>query len=76
MPDPAPAVVDLFGNQPYDVPPIHWATKRGSQDVVEFMNIAIDALMTTGRWEKMVEPYGPSGRFFARPQLSIFGPTA
>jgi hypothetical protein len=69
-------VVDLFGNAPYNVLPINGAIKRGNQDVAEFMNIAIDFLMTTGRWERMAEPYGPSGRFFATPRLSIFGPTA
>jgi polar amino acid transport system substrate-binding protein len=41
-------VVDLFGNEPYNALPINWAVKRGNQDVVEFMNIAIDFLMTTG----------------------------
>ncbi|GGC26644.1 hypothetical protein GCM10011504_01110 [Siccirubricoccus deserti] len=49
---------------------------RGNRDAVEFMNIAIDILMTTGQWEKMVEPYGPSGRAFAEPQLPVFGPRA
>jgi polar amino acid transport system substrate-binding protein len=68
-----PTVVDLFGKEPYNVLPINWAIKRGNQDLVEFMNIAIDFLMTTGRWEKMSEPYGPSGRYFVKPQLSVFG---
>lgn len=69
-----PGVVDLFGKDPYNVLPINWSVKRGNQDLVEFMNIAIDFLMTTGRWEKIAEPYGPSGRFFVKPQLSVFGP--
>ena len=71
-----PGVVDLFAKEPYNVLPINWSVKRGNQDLVEFMNIAIDFLMTTGRWEKMAEPYGPSGRYFVKPQLSIFGPAA
>ncbi len=71
-----PGVVDLFGKEPYNVLPINWSTKRGNQDVIEFMNIAIDFLMTTGRWEKMAEPYGPSGRYFVKPQLTVFGPGA
>src|SRR6266446_7113257 len=62
-----PGVADLFGNEPYNVLPINWAIKRGNQDVVEFMNVAIDFVMTTGRWEKMAEAYGPSGRYFVRP---------
>jgi polar amino acid transport system substrate-binding protein len=71
-----PGVTDLFGSEPYNVLPINWAVKRGNQDVVEFMNVAIDFLMTTGRWEKMAEPYGPSGRYYVKPQLSVFGPPA
>ena len=71
-----PSVTDLFGAEPYNVLPINWAIKRGNQDLVEFMNIAIDFLMTTGRWEKMAEPYGPSGRYFVKPHLSVFGPAA
>jgi ABC-type amino acid transport substrate-binding protein len=71
-----PGVTDLFGKDPYNVLPINWSVKRGNQDLVEFMNVAIDFLLTTGRWEKMAEPYGPSGRFFVKPQLSVFGPSA
>lgn len=71
-----PGVVDLFGNDPYNVLPINWSVKRGSQDLVEFMNIAIDFLLTTGRWEKMAQPYGPSGRFYVKPHLTVFGPEA
>ncbi|WP_149537703.1 substrate-binding periplasmic protein [Siccirubricoccus phaeus] len=71
-----PAVVDLFGSAPYNVLPINWAIKRGNQDLVEFMNIAIDFLLTTGRWEKMAEPYGATGRFWAKPALVPFGPEA
>ena len=71
-----PGVTDLFGNEPYNVLPINWAIKRGNQDLVEFMNVAIDFLMTTGRWDKMAEAYGPSGRYYVKPQLSVFGPPA
>lgn len=71
-----PGVVDLFGKEPYNVLPINWSTKRGNQDLVEFMNVAIDFLMITGRWEKMAQPYGPSGRYFVKPQLTVFGPEA
>jgi polar amino acid transport system substrate-binding protein len=71
-----PGVVSLFDKEPYNLLPINWSVKRGNQEVVEFMNNAIDFLMVTGRWEKMAEPYGPSGRYFAKPQLSVFGPSA
>ncbi len=71
-----PGVVSLFDKEPYNLLPINWSVKRGNQEVVEFMNNAIDFLMVTGRWEKMAEPYGPSGRYFVKPQLSVFGAPA
>ncbi|MCO6415304.1 hypothetical protein JYK14_03815 [Siccirubricoccus sp. KC 17139] len=71
-----PAVVALFGSAPYNVLPINRAIKRGNQDLVEFMNTAIDFMRTTGRWEKMAEPYGATGRFWAKPQPLPFGPEA
>ena len=71
-----PGVTDLFGSEPYNLLPISWSVKRGNQELVEFMNTAIDFLLITGRWEKMAEPYGSSGRYFVKPQLSVFGPPA
>jgi polar amino acid transport system substrate-binding protein len=70
-----PEVVDLFAGHPYNVLPISWAIRRGNQDLVEFMNTAIEFLLTTGRWEAMAAPFGPSGRYVAEPQLRPFGPT-
>jgi polar amino acid transport system substrate-binding protein len=71
-----PGVESLFDKEPYNVLPISWSVKRGNQDIVEFMNTAIDYLLVTGRWEKMAEPYGPSGRYYVKPQLSVFGAAA
>jgi len=71
-----PGVTDLFGAEPYNLLPISWSVKRGNQELIEFMNTSIDFLLTTGRWEKMAEPYGASGRYFVKPQLSVFGPPA
>jgi polar amino acid transport system substrate-binding protein len=68
-----PEVVDLFAGHPYNVLPIAWAVKRGDQDLLNFMNTAIDYLLTTGRWSKMSEKYGPTGRYYARPTLEVFG---
>ena len=56
-----PEVTDLFAGKSYNVLPISFSVKRGNQDVLEFMNTAIDFLLSTGRWAKMAEPYGPSG---------------
>jgi polar amino acid transport system substrate-binding protein len=37
------------------------------------MNTAIDYMLLTGRWEKMTEKYGATGRFYSRPELVPFG---
>jgi len=71
-----PGVISLFDKEPYNLLPINWSVKRGNQEVVEFMNNAIDFLMVTGRWEKMAEPYGPSAATSSKPQLSVFGAPA
>ncbi|HZS83516.1 MAG TPA: ABC transporter substrate-binding protein [Stellaceae bacterium] len=68
-----PEVVDLFAGHPYNVLPIAWSVKRGNEDLLNFMNTAIDYLLTTGRWSKMSEKYGPTGRFYAKPTLEVFG---
>ncbi|MFI4986774.1 MAG: substrate-binding periplasmic protein [Alphaproteobacteria bacterium] len=70
-----PEVVDLFAGHPYNVLPLAWSVKRGNQDLLNFMNTAIDYLLTTGRWEKLSEAYGPTGRFWNKPDLVPFGVT-
>jgi len=70
-----PEVVDLFAGHPYNVLPIAWSVKHGNQDLLNFMNTAITYLLSTGRWSKMSEKYGPTGRFYAKPLLETFGVT-
>ena len=70
-----PEVVDLFAGHPYNVLPIAWSVKHGNQDLLNFMNTAITYLLSTGRWSKMSEKYGPTGRFYAKPMLETFGVT-
>jgi polar amino acid transport system substrate-binding protein len=70
-----PEVLDLFAAHPYNVLPIAWAVKRGNQDLLNFMNTSINYLLTTGRWAKMSEKYGPTGRYYAKPLLEPFGLT-
>lgn len=70
-----PEVVDLFAGHPYNVLPIAWSVKHGNQDLLNFMNSAITYLLSTGRWSKMSEKYGPTGRFYAKPMLETFGVT-
>lgn len=69
-----PGVTDLFQDNPYNTLPICWSVKRGNDDLLRFMNTAIDFMLLSGRWEKMAEPYGGTGRFMDKPQLVTFGP--
>jgi len=70
-----PEVTDLFAGHPYNVLPLAWSVKRGNEDLLNFMNTSIDFLLTTGRWEKLSEKYGPTGRFWNKPNLVPFGVT-
>lgn len=70
-----PEVVDLFAGHPYNTLPIAWSVKRGNQDLLNFMNSSLGYLLSTGRWSKMSEKYGPSGRFYDTPNLKVFGTT-
>lgn len=68
-----PGVTDLFQDNPYNLLPIAWSVKRGNQDMLNFLNTSIEFLLFTGRWEKMAEAYGATGRFWNRPNLTPFG---
>jgi polar amino acid transport system substrate-binding protein len=68
-----PGVTDLFQASPYNVLPICWSVRRGNQDLLNFMNTSIDFMLFTGRWERMTEPYGATGRYYAKPELVPFG---
>ncbi len=70
-----PGVTSLFDANPYNVLPIAWTVKRGSGDLLNFLNTSIDYMLLTGRWEKLSEPYGMTGRFYSRPTLYPFGIT-
>ncbi|QRG08475.1 amino acid ABC transporter substrate-binding protein [Xanthobacter dioxanivorans] len=68
-----PGVTDLFQDNPYNLLPIAWTVKRGNQDLLNFTNTAIDFMLLTGRWERMANAYGMTGRFYDRPSLMAFG---
>ena len=52
------AVMDLFDGRPYNVLPIAWSVRRGNQDLLNFMNTAIDWLMVNDRLHKIAATYG------------------
>ena len=68
-----PGVTDLFQDNPYNVLPIAWTVKRGNQDLLNFLNTSIEYMLFTGKWEKMSEKYGATGRYIDKPQLVPFG---
>jgi polar amino acid transport system substrate-binding protein len=68
-----PGVTDLFQENPYNLLPIAWSVKRGNQDLLNFMNTSIDFMLLTGRWERMANVYGMTGRYQDRPALIPFG---
>jgi polar amino acid transport system substrate-binding protein len=71
-----PGVTDLFQDNPYNLLPISWTVKRGSQDLLNFLNTSIGFMLLSGRWERMSIPYGMTGRYYERPDLVPFGLTA
>jgi polar amino acid transport system substrate-binding protein len=70
-----PGVTDLFQDNPYNVLPIAWTVKRGNQDLLNFLNTSIEYMLFTGKWEKMSEKYGATGRYIEKPELVPFGKT-
>ena len=68
-----PGVTDLFQSHPYNLLPIAWSVKRGDQELLNFLNTSIDFMLLSGRWERMANAYGMTGRFYARPALEPFG---
>lgn len=61
-----PEVTDLFAGHPYNVLPIAWSVKRGNQDLLNFMDTAIDWLMINDRFQKLAAKYGDTGRYVLR----------
>src|SRR5260221_2196554 len=59
-------VTDLFDGRPYNVLPIGWSVKRGNDDLLKFMNTAIDWLMINDRFQKIAAGYGETGRYLAK----------
>lgn len=61
-----PEVTDLFADHPYNVLPIAWSVKRGNQDLLNFMDTAIDWLMINDRFQNLAASYGETGRYIVR----------
>jgi polar amino acid transport system substrate-binding protein len=68
-----PEVEALFGGSVFNTLPISWAIRRGENNLLAFMNTAIDYMLISGRWDTLAKQYGATGRYRDTPQLVPFG---
>jgi polar amino acid transport system substrate-binding protein len=68
-----PEVVALFGGNPFNTLPLAWAVRRGDQNLLNFMNTAINFMLSSGRWEQYAMKYKNIGRYKVTPNLTPFG---
>ena len=58
-----PELKDLFANQPYSTTPITWAVRSDDQELLNFLNNAINYLEATGFLDATAKKYQPAGWF-------------
>lgn len=68
-----PEVKALFGGKVFNTLPIAWAVRHGDQELLTFLNTAIDYMMSSGRWDEIVKKYPHTGRYKVVPHLEPFG---
>jgi polar amino acid transport system substrate-binding protein len=66
------AVKDLFADQPYNVQPTAWTVRKGNEDLLRFLNAAIETILVNGKFEEMARAYEASGRYKSVMQLVPF----
>jgi ABC-type amino acid transport substrate-binding protein len=66
------AVKDLFANEPYNVQPTAWTVRKGKDDLLKFLNAAIETILVNGKFEEMARAYEASGRYKSVVQLVPF----
>lgn len=49
-----PEMVDLFAKNPWDIQPIAWAVRSDDQELLNFLNSAIDYLESTGKLKEIM----------------------
>ena len=69
-----PSVRDMFASNPYNVQPTAWTVRKGNDDLLNFLNAAIETLLVSGRLEQLASAYDPSGRYKAVVTLAPFAP--
>lgn len=66
------SVKNLFEGEPYNVQPTAWAVRKGDYQLLNFVNAALETLLSSGRFEEMAAAYEPSGRYKAVLTLKPF----
>lgn len=51
-------VKDLFARNPYNLTPVSWAVQRSDQELLQFLNSAIESLDSTGYLRKFEDVAG------------------
>jgi polar amino acid transport system substrate-binding protein len=66
------AVTDLFADQPYNVQPTAWTVRKDNDDLLRFLDAAIETILVNGKFEEMARAYEASGRYKSVMQLVPF----
>jgi polar amino acid transport system substrate-binding protein len=67
-----PSVRNLFAEDPYNFTPIAWAVRKGSSELLTTLNVGIDVLLSTGRWDELAREYVEGGRYINEPNFVEF----
>jgi polar amino acid transport system substrate-binding protein len=68
-----PELENLFEGKVFNTLPLAWAVRRNDQSLLNFLNTAINFMMSSGRWDEIAGKYGRSGRYRDQPSLVPFG---
>lgn len=71
-----PSTKNLFADHPFNLTPVAWSVARGNYDLVSALNVGLNILMYSGRYDAMSVPYFandpiPNG-FEEAPQYAVF----
>jgi len=59
-------MVDLFGDDPFNVLPVSWAIKAGNPRLLTFVNNMLDYMKTNGIWQAAAVGYTDTGLYIAK----------
>jgi polar amino acid transport system substrate-binding protein len=59
-------MVDLFGDNPFNVLPVAWAIKPGNPRLLSFLNTMLDYMETNGVWQAVAAGYKDTGLYLGK----------